>query len=142
MLLFVTIVHVLLCLALILVILIQPAKDGSALLGGGVNSMYGPRANAHPLGRATTVIAVMFMATSVFLAFKSTQRGDTEVDEEEIRRLQEEKAASQAAPATPTPDEEPAPLEPTPTDEPAAPAEQVPATETPADAPAPEGSAP
>jgi len=115
--LFVTILHVLLCVALMLVILLQPAKDGSALLGGGVNSMYGPRANAHPLGRATTVIAAMFMITSVYLAYQSTQKSADESDvNKEIEKLQQEKEATQPKDETPAPLDMQAPSDAQPSD--------------------------
>lgn len=109
---FVTVVHILLCLFLILVILLQPGKDSAQLLGGGVNSMYGQRANAHPLGRATTVIAALFMVTSITLALYSTERARSGSDVEDRRRqLEEEDAASKAstgpAPVIPEPVEVP-----------------------------------
>lgn len=146
MILFVTALHVLLCIALVLVILLQPSKDGSAVLGGGVNSMYGPRGNAHPLGRATTVIAIMFMFTSIFLAYESTARRDSSSDfEKEIRKLEQEEQSGVKAPppleVTPT-DAAPtdaAPTDAVPTD--AAPTDAVPTDAAPTDA-APAGAAP
>ncbi len=129
MILFVTILHVLLCLALVLVILLQPAKDGSQLLGGGVNSMYGPRGNAHPLGRATTVIAGLFMVTSIILAYESTQqKGDDADQQDEIKKLEEEKARREAE--TKSAEPEPAPAVEVPATE--VPAAEVPAAEVPA----------
>lgn len=73
MVLFIQIVHVLLSLFLILIILLQPGKDSGAVFGGqSGNSAYSARTNANPLGRATTVVAVMFMSTSISLAWFST----------------------------------------------------------------------
>ena len=61
---FVTILHIFLCIGLMLIILLQPGKSdiASAFGGGAGNQMYGPRASGHFLGRATTVIALLFMA--------------------------------------------------------------------------------
>jgi preprotein translocase subunit SecG len=131
--LFITILHVLLCISLMLVILLQPAKDGSALLGGGVNSMYGPRANAHPLGRATTVIAAMFMITSVILAYDSTQKSADESDvNKEIEKLQQEREATTPKDETPAPLDMQAPSDAPPSDaqpSDAAPTDQSPPTD-------------
>ena len=61
---FTTILHIVLCISLILIILLQPGKDGASVFGGGGgggNQMYGPRGQGHFLGKATTVIAATFM---------------------------------------------------------------------------------
>jgi preprotein translocase subunit SecG len=73
---FVTILHVFLCIGLMLIILLQPGKSdiASAFGGGAGNQMYGPRASGHFLGRATTVIALLFMVTSITLAVYSSAR--------------------------------------------------------------------
>ena len=73
MLLFIQLLHIFLSFFLILIILLQPGKDSGAVFGGqSGNSTYAARSNANPLGRATTVVAVIFMATSITLAFYST----------------------------------------------------------------------
>lgn len=76
MLLFITVLHVILCLILVVVILLQPGKGGdvsSAFGGGASSSMFGPRGAAAPLSRITSVVAVLFMFTSITLAV-STNR--------------------------------------------------------------------
>lgn len=79
--LFVTILHIFLCVCLILIILLQPGKEGAAAFGGsGGNQMYGPRGQGHLLGRATTVVAAMFMFTSITLALYSGSRVSTDSD--------------------------------------------------------------
>lgn len=108
---FVVAVHVLLCLFLILVIMLQPGKGGdvgSAFGGGSSSSMFGPRGSAGLLQRATTVVAVMFMGTSITLALYSNQRmlSNANVDEE-LQRLQEEQGVNldviEEPPAPPPP---------------------------------------
>lgn len=70
---FIQLLHVFLCFFLILIILLQPGKDSGAVFGGqSGNSTYTARSNANPLGRATTIVAVVFMMTSITLAFYST----------------------------------------------------------------------
>ena len=73
--LFITILHVVLCIVLILIILLQPSKGsdvGAAFGGGSSSSKFGPRGAASMLSRATTVVAVLFMFTSITLAIRST----------------------------------------------------------------------
>ena len=113
--------HVFLCLVLIGVILLQPGKDGAGSLGGGGgNQGFAPRGQGNALSQATTVVAVMFMGTSITLAWMGTST-DESGDElkNDIQRLQEEAAKTQAV-ETPAP--APAPVEVAPA-APAAPAE-------------------
>ena len=68
--------HVLLCIFLVLIILLQPGKGGDVGAafggGGGGAQMFGPRGPASYLQRATTGVAILFMVTSVTLALFST----------------------------------------------------------------------
>lgn len=69
---FVTIVHVLVCVFMIFVILLQPGKDagmGSALGGGAATSAFGGRGAVTFLSKLTGVCAVMFFFTSLGLSF-------------------------------------------------------------------------
>lgn len=65
-----TIVHVLLCLFLILVILLQQGKSAdlaSAFGGQGSQTAFGPRGASNILSKTTTWCAVAFMCTSIGL---------------------------------------------------------------------------
>ncbi len=91
---FLTILHIVLSLSLILIILLQPGKDQGAVFGGGGgNKMYAPRGQANLLGRATTAVAVLFMFTSISLAWYSTEqvREGSNIDEvlEDINDIEE-----------------------------------------------------
>lgn len=112
--LFITILHVLLSLALILIILLQPGKEGAAVLGGGGgNQSYGPRGQANFLGRATTVVAALFMVTSITLAYRSSER--TQAGTGDLEDVMKELDAEDDAPATiapPTPAPAPVPVAP------------------------------
>jgi len=91
---FVVILHVILCILLILVILLQPGKgsDVGAAFGGGVGSaVFGPRGPANFLGRATTVVAILFMGTSVTLALNSSQQTSSSSLDDELQRLIDQK---------------------------------------------------
>jgi preprotein translocase subunit SecG len=66
-----TLIHVLVCLFLIGVILLQSGKAGdiaSAFGGMGSQTAFGPRGAQTALGKATIVCAVVFMLTSITLA--------------------------------------------------------------------------
>ena len=53
---FVTLLHVMLCFTLILIILLQPGKESAAVFGGGGgNQMFGPRGQAHLLGKGRLI---------------------------------------------------------------------------------------
>jgi preprotein translocase subunit SecG len=70
----VTIVHIIVCLFLIIVVLLQSGKAGdiSAAFGGqGSQAAFGPRGAATTLSRATTLSAVLFMLTSVTLSINA-----------------------------------------------------------------------
>src|SRR3989442_9456772 len=69
---FVSIVHVLLCVFMIFVILLQPGKDagmGAALGGGAATSAFGGRGAVTFLSKVTAVCAGLFFVTSLGLSF-------------------------------------------------------------------------
>lgn len=68
--------HVVLSLLLILIIIVQPGKGGdvgAAFGGGGGSNLFGPRGPTSLLQRGTTFVAVMFMVTSITLAWFSNK---------------------------------------------------------------------
>jgi preprotein translocase subunit SecG len=69
---FMTIVHVLLCIFMIFVILLQPGKDagmGAALGGGAATTAFGGRGAVTFLGKLTAACAIAFFLTSLGLSF-------------------------------------------------------------------------
>ena len=63
--------HVVACLFLIGVVLLQQGKGqdlASAFGGGGTQTAFGPRGSANVLSRATTILAGLFMVTSLALS--------------------------------------------------------------------------
>ena len=63
--------HVLACIFLIAVVLLQQGKGqdlASAFGGGGTQTAFGPRGQANVLSRATTILAGVFMVTSLSLS--------------------------------------------------------------------------
>ena len=69
---FFTILHVVLCVFMIFVILLQPGKDagmGAALGGGAATSAFGGRGAVTFLSKLTAVCAGLFFLTSLGLSF-------------------------------------------------------------------------
>ena len=101
--------HVMLCMFLISVILLQPGKGGDVGSafggggGGGGSSMFGPRGPSGLLQQATTVVAVLFMATSVTLALYSNRSmlANANVEDELLRLQQQQQQQQQIEPPPP-----------------------------------------
>ena len=78
---FLLIVHLLICLALIGVVLIQSGKGGGlagGAFGGSAQTVFGGRGATDVVTRATMVLGGMFFVTSIVLALMTTgQRGPT-----------------------------------------------------------------
>jgi preprotein translocase subunit SecG len=74
----ITIVHVIVCVFLAVVVLLQSGKaaDLAGAFGGmGSQTVFGPRGSATVLSKATTIAAALFMVTSLTLSILSTRAG-------------------------------------------------------------------
>src|SRR5262249_54081501 len=70
-------IHVIVCLFLIIVVLLQSGKaaDLAGAFGGmGSQTAFGPRGSATLLSKATTASAILFMITSLTLSIMATRR--------------------------------------------------------------------
>ena len=73
----ITILHILTCVFLIIVVLLQSGRgaDVAAAFGGmGSQTAFGPRGSATVLTRATTWAAILFMITSITLSITASRR--------------------------------------------------------------------
>jgi preprotein translocase subunit SecG len=99
----ITIVHVIVCLFLIAVVLLQSGKSGdlAAAFGGqGSQTAFGPRGAASALSRATTWSAIIFMITSITLSIYAARRtGPSSV----FSRVKPSQTNSQPKPSSSTP---------------------------------------
>ena len=71
------IIHVIVCVALIMIVLLQTGKGadmGAAFGGGGSQTLFGSTGASTFLSKATTVAAIVFMLTSLVLAYMSSHR--------------------------------------------------------------------
>src|ERR1700687_4642286 len=99
----IVVIHVIVCLFLIAVVLLQSGKSGdlAAAFGGqGSQTAFGPRGAASVLSRATTWSAIIFMLTSITLSiFAARRTGPTSA----LSGLKATQTKSQpAAPAAPS----------------------------------------
>jgi preprotein translocase subunit SecG len=133
--LFLTVLHVVVCLLLIAVVLLQRGKGaeiGAVFGGGGGSTVFGSRGAGNFLTRLTTAAAVVFMFTSLTLAYFARDSAES--------TLFEEDAEAPAAATSPFEEVgEPAPAE-APAADDASPFEEVPAPAAGAEA-GPEASA-
>src|SRR5207245_2246753 len=72
----VTIIHVIACLFLIGVVLLQQGKgaDMGAVFGGSSSTIFGSGGAGNFLTRLTTAMAIVFMLTSLTLTYSSAKR--------------------------------------------------------------------
>src|SRR5438105_5814133 len=100
-----TMVHVLVCVFLIIVVLLQSGKaaDLAGAFGGmGSQTAFGPRGSATLLSKATTVSAILFMITSLSLSILQTRRsgvGNTILEKHPAPVSKQQPAPQPAAPA-------------------------------------------
>jgi len=114
----VLLVHILVCVFLIIVVLLQSGKaaDLAGAFGGmGSQTAFGPRGSATLLSKATTISAVVFMITSLSLSILATKRsglGTTVLETNPVSAPAKGTPAPVSAPAgTPIPLPTPAPAQ-------------------------------
>ena len=68
--------HIVICISLIIVILLQQGKGAQigAVFGGSSQTVFGATGAGNVLTKATWGMAALFFATSIFLAYASTRR--------------------------------------------------------------------
>jgi len=104
------VIHVIVCIALIMIVLLQTGKGadmGAAFGGGSSQTLFGSTGASTFLSKATTVAAVVFMLTSLILAYMSGDKSTKSIvlDAAPIEETQD---STDVAPTT-----TPAPAEPT-----------------------------
>lgn len=75
----IVVLHILVCVALILIVLLQAGKGAEmgAAFGGASQTIFGSAGAMGFLSKLTTVAAVIFMITSLLLTFASTRKAST-----------------------------------------------------------------
>ena len=103
------VVYVIVCISLIITVLLQSSKGeglAGAFGGGGMSgAVFGGRGAASFLSRATTVLAVMFMAMAIVLSFMGPSPSGVAGGPAAVQQAGGQPA--QSAPATDIPGTEP-----------------------------------
>jgi len=97
-----TVTHVIACLFLMLVVLVQPGKSGGlgAFTGAGAQQVFGGRGAGNLLTKTTWATAAVFFSTSITLAYLSSSADD--VLQERARAAQEKSKAPLPPPPLPS----------------------------------------
>jgi preprotein translocase subunit SecG len=79
---FLIILHILVCLALIAIVLLQGGKGaemGASFGAGGSNTVFGAAGGQSFMGKLTAAAAIIFMLTSLILAYFYGQPGSSSI---------------------------------------------------------------
>lgn len=110
----ITVIHVLACLFLIVIVLLQTGKGAEmgAVFGGASSTVFGSSGAGNFLTRLTTAIAVLFMCTSLGLTYFSSRQGVATIFDDAPAAsapAASDDVPAPAAPAAPVAPAEPAP---------------------------------
>jgi preprotein translocase subunit SecG len=111
----ITIVHILACIFLVLVVLLQTGKgaDMGAVFGGSSSTVFGSSGAGNFLTKLTTATAVIFMLTSLGLTYFSARRNSATIFDSAPAPAAAPASNPDAAPVAPAPEAAPeAPVEP------------------------------
>ena len=103
--LFLIVIHIAVCIALIMTVLLQTGKGadmGAAFGGGSSNTLFGATGASSFLSKMTTAVAVVFMLTSLILAYMATNRTSTSIlsDQPVVQETQQGETAPPAGMGT------------------------------------------
>jgi preprotein translocase subunit SecG len=100
------IIHVFVCIALIMIVLLQTGKGadmGAAFGAGSSQTLFGSSGAGTFFGKATTAIAIIFMVTSLCLAYLSSNQPKSSIMNEVAPPVGQTEPANPANPINPAP---------------------------------------
>ena len=98
------VIHIIVCIALIMIVLLQTGKGadmGAAFGGGSSQTLFGSTGASTFLSKATTVAAVVFMLTSLILAYMSGDKSGKSIVMDAPAPIEQTLPASETAPQAP-----------------------------------------
>jgi preprotein translocase subunit SecG len=102
----VVVIHIVVCISLVIVILLQQGKGAEvgAVFGGSSQTVFGASGAGGVLVKVTAALATTFFLTSIYLAYASTQRVTGSIFEGNVNLPTTTKPAGKTtAPAVPAP---------------------------------------
>ena len=102
----ITMIHIFVCFALIMIVLLQAGKGAEmgAAFGGSSQTIFGSSGAMGFLTKLTTVAAVVFMITSLALAFSSTRRASSVMKGRPVQSVPVAPSQSPVQPQIPLPE--------------------------------------
>ena len=102
----ITVIHIIVCVALIMIVLLQTGKGadmGAAFGGGSSQTLFGSTGASSFLGKATTAAAILFMLTSLILAYMSGDNSSKSIVMDAPAPIEQTLPASETAAEAPAP---------------------------------------
>ena len=98
---FVTVLHVIVCIALIMIVLLQTGKGAEmgAAFGGSTQTVFGSSGPAGFLNKLTTAVAILFMITSLSLCYLSGRLPIPTIMEQQAEQTEQAMPATGTVPA-------------------------------------------
>ncbi len=100
----ITIIHVIVCVLLVVIILLQTGKGagmGAAFGSGGSQTLFGSSGGTTFLNKVTTAVAIIFMLTCLSLAYMSTNKKPKSIMADEKAPISLPAAETPAPPGAP-----------------------------------------
>jgi preprotein translocase subunit SecG len=100
---FVTALHVIICIALIMIVLLQTGKGAEmgAAFGGSTQTVFGSSGPAGFLNKLTTGVAILFMITSLSLCYLTGRLPIPTIMEKKVEQAGEVPQNVEGLPAAP-----------------------------------------
>lgn len=95
--------HIIVCVLLVILVLLQSGKEGMGVIfGGGNTSVFGSGGAGGILAKLTTLMAVIFMITSLSYTYVTSSRPSSESTILNVK-IEEPASPAPAVPVTPAP---------------------------------------
>jgi len=104
-------IHIVVCITMVIIILLQQGKgaDVGAVFGGSSSTTFGASGSGNLLTKITWACAAIFFSTSILLAYMSTRRVTGSIFTNRVPASSQTLPSGKAAPASHSPPAAPGP---------------------------------